>query len=164
MTFLDFILGLLALLVIILVTKLIIMIFKHPLFGRIIGLIAAVVGFITGLNILKDFNSAAIFAIALELSILYTISYLCALGAGSDAFDTYWDGTYTLYISKDSIDLRENISGGFLSHLIGSIIIGFFLSMYALSVFTFLLWLVPLILALANIGLIIKVIRDWKLS
>lgn len=165
MTFLDFLFAVLALLIIVLVIKLIIMIFKHPLFGRVMGLIAAVIGFIIGLNFPSlvepgSTESLAIIEGALLLSIIYTVSYLCALGADSDAFDTYWDGTYSLIITDKEISLRENISGGFAAQVGGSLIIQGILSILALSSMPFLLWLIPIILALVNIGLVIKVIID----
>ena len=160
--FLNFLGVIVGIVLIVFIIKLIIWIFRHPLFGRVMGLIFAIGGFVIALYthsyVAGSAESGENFAAAFLLAIVYNISYHCALGAGSDAFDTYWDGSYSLTISEDSIDLSKNISGGFIASFIGGLIVYFILSVLAVSSMSFLSWLIPIILAIANIVLIVKVI------
>lgn len=149
--------ALLLIILFVLFIKLVIAIFLHPLYSRIAGLIVAIIALIVGLNIPDTYLGAAemVFGASIGLSVIYTFSYL--LSMGSEVFDTYWDGTYTLTISDNMIDLSKTISGGFLANFLGGSFCGWFLSLLALSSMPFLLWLIPIILALANIVLIYKV-------
>ena len=148
--------ALLLLSLFVLIIMLIKAILLHPIYSRIAGLIVAVIAFIVGLNIPDDlFYGKEAFG-AIWLSLIYTFSFVFASGA--EVFDTYWDGTYTLSISRDRIDLDKTIVGGFLSNFMAGALVGYFLSILALSSMPFLLWLIPVILALINIVLLWEVI------
>ena len=153
------IVAIVGIILVVLLVKLIIAVFHHPLYSRIAGILVAIGSFVVGLILpnAKDAEPGIVFEYAIYLAVLYTFYYLFSMSA--EVFDTYWDGSYTLSISKDSIDLSKTISGGFFENFFGSAFITYILSIFALSSLGFLIWLIPIVLAIVNICLLVSVIR-----
>lgn len=144
----------LGIVVLVLIVKLIVFLFTNFVSSRIISIIFAIAALIMAFTVADKGIEGNYWTI----TILTTLSYIFLIGPV--IFDVDWDGSYDVTITDSTIEFTPRTTGGLLFHtLLGLLVIGgIYLALG--TTFTAVFFLLPILVLLANGGLIIMMVRS----